>query len=635
MNESSDINSDSSLCGRLPDGQDRFETGYYQNFSPLYYGELDEWIRPKVSITDENPIEGTYSLRWTSSEKEQQWVLVSNTFYLETPVTVSAKARIDVPPTADYELGLGIAESRDVAAAVTLTDDGIQLKTSSWNSEEGTTVDSAVIRETVYDLSLTIQEDGKLYAAVTEESTGETVATLDDRTTVEPNSIALYVRLPPNTDKGLYFDDIRISSGSYCIRSDEWVRSPNFVVVPRPPDVDLGQGNWVGAASVFNDEEQYRMWYRIRSNQERGEGYGYATSCDGLEWEKSDDNPVLPMDEYSSNERMSVLHVDSTYEGWYTVDTDETWAVGYATSPDGVDWTKHGIVIEGYAKDPVVTYVDDTYYLYAISPTSTEFGVYTSESGIEWTRQNTIDLGGLHCHPGAYYNEENSEFWLYAFAEERDDPKESRVASVDRASSTDGIEFGPLESTWTDPPTGIDHRPPGGIDYGAFLTDERGHVPDDRRLLMYYQARHNYENNRPSWQWAGDGRVVLAGRFTGLFKGVPTTVEKSDDYTYETFPINCEPVRGLEAQANDSVTVLVEKWNTDGLVGGKGTVTSQYESQITFTVSEVSSNTYYRLAINGEQVDTAKTRTGVVTLSGPIPANHATFSINSPADRGR
>lgn len=38
---------------------------------------------------------------------------------------------------------------------------------------------------------------------------------------------------------------------------------------------------------------RYLMWYRIRSNDERGVGYGFAESEDGLNWSKYEEPPNL------------------------------------------------------------------------------------------------------------------------------------------------------------------------------------------------------------------------------------------------------------------------------------------------------------------------------------------------------
>ena len=143
---------------------------------------------------------------------------------------------------------------------------------------------------------------------------------------------------------------------------------PHYVVLPRQSDVAQDQGNWVGGQSSMIVDDEFMMWYRIRDNQERGRGYGFAKSKDGLNWEKYENNPLFTHDpEFSSNEKISVLKVDGLYRAWYAVDTPRGWFTAYATSDNGISWEQHGLVIdETYCKDAVVIYLDGTYYLYSI-----------------------------------------------------------------------------------------------------------------------------------------------------------------------------------------------------------------------------------------------------------------------------
>jgi len=407
-----------------------------------------------------------------------------------------------------------------------------------------------------------------------------------------------------------------VESAPYRVQNDTWVRSPEFVVLPRAPDVGEDQGNWVGAPTIVDEGDRYRMWYRIRNNEERGAGYGLAESHDGIDWEKHDDNPVLVPDHgQDSNEGISVLRVDGIYHAWYTMDKGGTWHIVHATGDDGVDWTDHGIVIDGYCKDPSVVFVDSTYYLYAIGPANTEFSVYTSTDGVEWRRRNTIELGA-HGHPAAYYEEATRTFWLYAFAEEG---SASPAARVRRAASDDGIEFDDLEPTWHDPPVGLDHRPTGGIDYGAFPGDGHCHLSDDRRVPMYYQARHDYRNNRPNWRMAGDGVVVLGGRFRGLFEGVSTTVT-GDGYAYHEFPMRATPVRGLDVATDAPATVVVDEWNPEDDPIGQGTIETAAETTLSISLTGLEPETEY-VFHPGEKDSPAVTGSdGTTTFEVTIPS---------------
>ncbi|WP_276256662.1 hypothetical protein [Halomontanus rarus] len=591
--------------------RDGFESGDYRNFAPVYLGTQTDWIRPTATVTDANPIAGEYSLRWRANEDPHRWALLSNAFPLSHPIDASVTVRVDGPSDEPYAAGIGIAETQSRAAVVRATDSGLELTTDTWDGEPAATAPATLGRDDVYDLSIAL-EDGTLTATLADDE--DERARLTAETTIEPNAIGLYVDTVADGETTLTFDDVAVASAPTRFRSMEWTRSSPFVVLPRAPDVGEDQGNWVGAPSVIDKGDRYRMWYRIRNSDQRGAGYGLAESEDGIEWEKADANPILVPDHgQNSNEGITVLRVDGTYHAWYTIDKDGSWHIVYATSGDGIEWDDHGVAIEGYCKDPVAVYVDGTFFLYAIAPTRTEFGVYTSDDGRNWNLEATYDLGS-HGHPGAYYDAEAGTFHLYAFAEEG---SASPVSRVRRAVSTDGIHFEPFESVWQDPPVGLDYRPTGGIDYGAFPGDEHGQLPHSRRRLMYYQARHDYHNNRPGWKQAGDGLVVLAGRFDGLFEGVPTTVD-GRGYAYHEFPMEPASIPNIDIGATEPTTVTVERWDPEGQTA-HGWIETTAETTLTVTASGLDPNGSYAFRVGDLETGGSATADGTATFELTVP----------------
>jgi predicted GH43/DUF377 family glycosyl hydrolase len=76
---------------------------------------------------------------------------------------------------------------------------------------------------------------------------------------------------------------------------------------------------------------------------------GYATSLDGITWTKHagpvlDHGPAGSPDSFAASDP-SVLKDGETYKLWYTGDDSSKRRIAYATSPDGITWTKGGKVI--------------------------------------------------------------------------------------------------------------------------------------------------------------------------------------------------------------------------------------------------------------------------------------------------
>ena len=106
-------------------------------------------------------------------------------------------------------------------------------------------------------------------------------------------------------------------------------------------------GTWdstgVIATGTLFDGTTYHMWY---STLDSSEGIGYATSADGIDWTKHPANPVFePGSEGSWDIHTlgspNVVIVDSTFHMWYHASDGIGFQIGYSTSPDGFTWTKH------------------------------------------------------------------------------------------------------------------------------------------------------------------------------------------------------------------------------------------------------------------------------------------------------
>ena len=121
------------------------------------------------------------------------------------------------------------------------------------------------------------------------------------------------------------------------------------------PVLKLGaNGDWddnhAALPCVLKDGGGYRMWYNGEDHTHNR--IGYAVSADGISWTKSGANPVLNLgdsgdwDDYGVTSPC-VLNVSGTFRMFFSGYSGANWNIGYATSDDGVSWTK-------YAGNPIL-----------------------------------------------------------------------------------------------------------------------------------------------------------------------------------------------------------------------------------------------------------------------------------------
>lgn len=599
-------------AGLVPQNSDGFETGDWRNFRPHYIGDSDQFIRPNFSINDTNPISGKYSLQWKADDLDHKWVKVSNAFYLDLPAKISMDFQVEAPGTG-WSIGLRLLETHERYAGVRFG----PVRDGKFNVflEDLTGAESEVVAEIGNTFRMILQRNthDDLKATLIDVSTGNVIAELKGLSSVAPEALGIYVYTGAGSEAVINFDDVTVETAPYRLRSGEWVRSPHFVVLPQLPDVEEDQGNWVGAQTTMKKDGRYLMWYRMRDNIRRGRGYSFAQSSDGIHWERYENPPIFTYnpDRYSSAEKITVLFVDGLYRAWYAVNMpmvsyDEniapnSWYTSYATSEDGLNWDKHGLVIsDTYTKDADVIYLDGTYYLYAIRDND-NVSVHTSQDGVNWELRNTISMGA-HRHVAATYVEKTGKFHLYITG---------GFAGVSGAVSKDGINFGPFRQVMASSSVGLDDWADAGVTYLSFLTDEHGTIKDDRQMPIYYQARNTWDNNIPGWLFHGSERVVLAGHFDGIFPGVTTTVLPEGGYEYHSFPFEVPRAEGIEMFASQRIDVSPGEWAPNEMVLFEGTIESKQSAgghsgiihtQVQWELSKLSPGDNIELVINGEPV---------------------------------
>ena len=160
----------------------------------------------------------------------------------------------------------------------------------------------------------------------------------------------------------------------------------------------------VASPSVIKINNLYKMWYLSTTNF-TGSGnevyrIKYATSTDGINWSLQGyvlrkRSSVAWESEGVANP--SVIFSSGEYKMWYDArDSSGIWRIGYATSTDGIVWTRvlNPVLTASLAWEgttvaaPSVFLQDNTYHLYYhAGPVVPKYiGHATSTDGINWTK---------------------------------------------------------------------------------------------------------------------------------------------------------------------------------------------------------------------------------------------------------
>ena len=172
------------------------------------------------------------------------------------------------------------------------------------------------------------------------------------------------------------------------------------------PVMEVGAaGSWdydvLETPSVINNGSTYEMWYAGYGSV--GWQIGHATSPDGIAWTKHAGNPVLTQGATGEWDQKAVgspgiIYDGTTYKMWYNGrDSSNVQSIGYATSVDGINWTKHAnnpiiVLSQGWEGtsligDPSVIFNGTTYKMwYHANPDNAAIGYATSTDGIAWTK---------------------------------------------------------------------------------------------------------------------------------------------------------------------------------------------------------------------------------------------------------
>lgn len=128
-----------------------------------------------------------------------------------------------------------------------------------------------------------------------------------------------------------------------------WRRPPENPVLEPDRDGARPEDRVYDPCVLPSAEHGYEMWYSIRY-EDGGYGIGYASSEDGKQWAPSEPNPVLTPTPGAWDAGMvtspTVIKDGRVYRMWYAgrgqsgEDGPRSFAIGYASSRDGVRWKK-------------------------------------------------------------------------------------------------------------------------------------------------------------------------------------------------------------------------------------------------------------------------------------------------------
>ncbi len=186
--------------------------------------------------------------------------------------------------------------------------------------------------------------------------------------------------------------------------------------------------------SVIKDDGIYKMWFSATGNVINGfiqdESIGYATSEDGINWKiENNMQPVKLGGDTTTYDIKgagftSILKHDGIYKMWYSSNSGQIYSISYATSLDGVTWDKHqqNPVMspeESFQEDdifsPSVIYHNGYFHMWysrTVSNFSNSSIAYAiSTDGINWTKTEEAVL-----KPTAINNSWEREFVDYPFA---------------------------------------------------------------------------------------------------------------------------------------------------------------------------------------------------------------------------
>ena len=244
-----------------------------------------------------------------------------------------------------------------------------------------------------------------------------------------------------------------------------WVKYANNPVL-NPGTMGSWDASSVTFPSVRYVSPIYQMWYSGGNGPGSSYRIGYATSLDGITWNKNPSNPVLsvgPSVNWDSGlvTAPNVLYDGGVYKMWYRGTATPlvlSGAIGYAVSNDGIVWTKpllnpvldvgapgawDGTAILG----AWVSRINSSYQMWysGCDATTCQIGLATSLDGTTWAKSASNPIltigssGSLDAkfayYPAVIFDGTKYDMWYAAY---RDTPV---TFTIHHATSMDGVSW--------------------------------------------------------------------------------------------------------------------------------------------------------------------------------------------------
>jgi predicted GH43/DUF377 family glycosyl hydrolase len=181
------------------------------------------------------------------------------------------------------------------------------------------------------------------------------------------------------------------------------------------PIISPGSEPWnnvgVQHPHVFYDGAKYNMYVMTQGDAGSSPAphFAYLTSSDGLSWTWNNTNPIFSREWEQWLWRPFVYDEGAEFVQWYSLWNEGAGHIGYATSDDGLDWERQAVPVlsgtpgewdEFFVADPMVLFLHEIYYEYYGMWYDNDYaiGLATSLDGLAWSKDdsNPVFTGGDH-----------------------------------------------------------------------------------------------------------------------------------------------------------------------------------------------------------------------------------------------